>query len=62
MDRRHVFAEVNAHSMLVHKAQKRAAAKRMQGTRQSHKRTKQQRQAERDEIAAYLARVPPRSY
>lgn len=46
----------------VEKERKRATINKARAARSSHKRTKEQRQAERDEIAAFLARVPPENY
>lgn len=46
----------------IEKERKRATINKARAARSSHKRTKEQRQAERDEIAAYLERVPPENY
>lgn len=55
---RHLWDE----QMNIAKERRRAVAAKARAGRGAHKRTKQQRQAERDEIAEYLARVPEREY
>lgn len=55
---RHMWQE----SQHLEKERKRAILNKARAARSAHRRTKEQRQTERDEIAAYLERVPPGDY
>lgn len=55
---RHLWEE----KQFLGREQRRAVAAKARAARGAHKRSKKQQQSDRDEIAAYLARVPPRSY
>lgn len=55
---RRIWGEAHDREATIAQERKRAVLTKARAARGAHKRTKQQRQAERDEIAAYLARVP----
>lgn len=59
---RRIWGEMENREATVTQERKRAVIAKARAARGAHKRTKQQRQAERDEIAAYLARVPQQEY